>query len=245
MNIKKLTTVAELEDMQGLEKEIWEMDPIPIHQTLTATKNGGIILGAYEGDQMAGFLYSFPGFKSGRSYLCSHILGIKPEFQKKKIGEQLKRTQYQLALEAGFSSIVWTYDPLLSVNAYLNLHKLGANAVEYIENNYGEMTDSLNAGLPSDRFLVEWPLPSTPRPLEAIKRVTEIGDAKLSTSKHWYVPIPRDFQKMRVEDPELALDWRLKTRAIFKDLLSQGFVGVDLIQHDENVSYYLFVLKED
>ncbi|GGH81797.1 putative GNAT superfamily acetyltransferase [Pullulanibacillus pueri] len=166
--IRKLSTVAELEEMQKLEEEVWHTAPIPIHQTLTAAKNGGIVLGAYERDHLVGFLYSFAGFKDGNSYLCSHMLGIKRDFQKQKMGERLKQRQYELAREAGYSSIVWTFDPLLSLNAYLNLHKLGAFASQYIENSYGEMTDALNAGLPTDRFLAEWPIAS--------KRSSGLGD---------------------------------------------------------------------
>lgn len=47
---------------------------------------------------------------------------------------------------------MWTYDPLETVNGYLNLSKLGGVCTQYIENCYGEMPDILNAGLPSDRF---------------------------------------------------------------------------------------------
>ena len=52
--------------------------------------------------------------------------------------------------------MTWTYDPLESRNAYLNVHKLGAACRSYIRDYYGPMADGLNVGLPSDRLRVEW-----------------------------------------------------------------------------------------
>ena len=50
----------------------------------------------------------------------------------------------------------WTYDPLESGNAVLNIGKLGAVCRCYLRDLYGTMPDVLNAGLPSDRFEVAW-----------------------------------------------------------------------------------------
>jgi predicted GNAT superfamily acetyltransferase len=52
--------------------------------------------------------------------------------------------------------IAWTYDPLLSTNARLNIAKLGAVCNTYLRDLYGEMRDRLNVGFPSDRFRVDW-----------------------------------------------------------------------------------------
>jgi predicted GNAT superfamily acetyltransferase len=56
----------------------------------------------------------------------------------------------------GIDLISWTYDPLLSINAQLNIARLGAVCNTYLPNFYGLMRDDLNAGLPSDRFQVDW-----------------------------------------------------------------------------------------
>ncbi len=56
----------------------------------------------------------------------------------------------------GLSHITWTYDPLLSRNAQLNIAKLGAVCNTYLQAEYGTLRDGLNAGLPSDRFQVDW-----------------------------------------------------------------------------------------
>ena len=56
----------------------------------------------------------------------------------------------------GIDRITWTYDPLLSRNAHLNIARLGAVCNSYIRDAYGEMRDELNQGVPSDRFQVDW-----------------------------------------------------------------------------------------
>ena len=56
----------------------------------------------------------------------------------------------------GIDLITWTYDPLLARNVQLNIAKLGAVCNTYLANLYGEMRDGLNAGLPSDRFQLDW-----------------------------------------------------------------------------------------
>ena len=72
------------------------------------------------------------------------------------IGLQLKTAQREAVLAQGIELITWTYDPLESRNAYLNIQKLGAICKLYRRNEYGDMLDELNQGMPSDRFEVEW-----------------------------------------------------------------------------------------
>ena len=68
----------------------------------------------------------------------------------------LKRAQREVVRKQGIELVTWTYDPLESRNAYLNIHKLGAICKINRRNEYGEMVDDLNQGLASDRFEVEW-----------------------------------------------------------------------------------------
>ena len=63
-------------------------------------------------------------------------------------------------LAQGIELITWTFDPLESRNARFNFHKLGATCDVYLRNLYGAMRDTLNAGLPSDRFQVDWRIAS-------------------------------------------------------------------------------------
>jgi predicted GNAT superfamily acetyltransferase len=84
------------------------------------------------------------------------MLGIHPAYRNQGIGFRLKRAQWQMVRRQGVDRITWTYDPLLSPNAWLNITRLGAVCNTYLVNFYGRMRDELNQGLDSDRFEVDW-----------------------------------------------------------------------------------------
>lgn len=159
---------------------------VPAHLLLTAAHNGGFVIGAYQvmassstapgehpsraivvktddfnqSESLVGFVFGFPGLYNTpdgpRLKHCSHMLGVHPGLQNREIGFRLKRVQWQMVRRQAIDRITWTYDPLLSSNAYLNIVKLGAICNTYIRDAYGEMQDGLNSGLPSDRFQVDW-----------------------------------------------------------------------------------------
>jgi predicted GNAT superfamily acetyltransferase len=160
----KLRIIESPEDMvevEKLERQIWLGDtPVPYHMHLAIVHNGGVVIGAYDGDRLLGYVFGFVGSYESDDGLrfkhCSHQLGIHPDFQDQGIGNRLKRAQWQLVRQQGLDLITWTYDPLETRNAYLNLAKLGAVCNTYLQNEYGDMIDELNAGIPSDRFMVHW-----------------------------------------------------------------------------------------
>jgi predicted GNAT superfamily acetyltransferase len=84
------------------------------------------------------------------------MLGVHPAHSGQGLGFALKRAQWQMVRHQGIDRITWTYDPLLSRNAWLNINRLGAVCSTYLRNFYGKMDDNLNRGLPSDRFDVDW-----------------------------------------------------------------------------------------
>ena len=260
IKIKRLVELDEIATIQKVERQVWNMPPTPIHQTYTSSKNGGLVLGAYQNDELVGFQYSFPGFGDGKSYLCSHMLGILPEYQKSGLGRELKNVQKEFALKMGYSLIVWTFDPLESINAYLNLHKLKGIGAAYLENHYGMMTDSLNSGLPTDRILVEWWIRSDHVVKKdehyELKGVTQLVETKLDRNEFpiitkvnnfnrdqdiFLVPIPESFQQIKSQQPNLAAEWRFQTRKWFQELYKYGYVAIDVMRNTaERVSYYVF-----
>jgi predicted GNAT superfamily acetyltransferase len=259
LEIRKLETIEELKETQSLEVLVWNDTPLPIHQSKTVVQNGGLVLGAYVDEELVGFSYGFPGYWNGRTYLCSHMLGIHPRYRGQGIGAALKEAQRQEALNMGYALITWTYDPLETVNAYLNLSKLKAICGTYIENCYGEMNDGLNDGLPSDRFKVEWwinnpylqegHLPITSGTLAAQWEVTINGFPKLADiiepvveyAECYLVPVPKRFQQIKQEDMGLAFDWRTKTRSLFQTLFKNDYVAVELRKNEEApVHFYVF-----
>ncbi len=82
---------------------------------------------------------------------------VLPEYRGQGIGYRLKLAQRELAIAEGVRLVVWTFDPLLSLNAHLNIRKLGALCSAYSENYYGTSEEGgLTTFGMSDRLMVEW-----------------------------------------------------------------------------------------
>ena len=141
---------------------VWGDDlAVPDHLLQATVHGGGLLIGAFDREEeMVGFVYGFPAFDQEEDSIRlrhhSHMLAVVPERRNAGIGFALKRAQWQWVRQQGLDRITWTFDPLQSRNAYLNIARLGAVTSTYLEDYYGEMTDAINAGMPSDRFLVDW-----------------------------------------------------------------------------------------
>lgn len=259
--IKELTTIGEMEQVQQLEAKIWQTVPLPTHQTLTAVKHGGIMVGAYEQDQLVGFSYGFAAMNNGRTYLCSHMLGIDEAYRSQQIGEKLKFAQRDIAIKKGYDLMVWTYDPLETRNGYLNLTKLNSICHTYVENCYGEMKDGFNKGLPSDRFEVHWHLTSpyvteqlqpnvaNAKPIVSITMgadgLPQLNEDQVESleAQAYFLPVPKDFQSLKAQSQQQAMHWRFSTRRLFNQLFAAGYAAVRLEQQ-EQYNNYIFVKKE-
>lgn len=250
----------EVHQAVDIERAVWG-SATPAQQFMTAMKNGGLLIGAFIDGRAVGFQYSFAGFDGSRTYLCSHMLALLPEHRHSGLGAAMKRHQAELARKIGYDWIQWTFDPLESRNAYLNIEKLGGIVSTYWPNCYGEMKDPLNAGLPTDRFRLDWWIDS-PRVTEGVRQPSlqvehpysitfnECGLPVLE-APDWVpaedafaVPVPADFQEMRKQDMGLAIDWREKTRGIFPKAFQAGYVLAGVRRQDSRINEYLFYLKE-
>jgi len=155
-----LRDVVSLEDcgrVVALEKEVWGLadgeDVVPLALLAATVSRGAILVGAFDGDELAGFVYSLPAIRDGRLTQWSHMLGVSPAHRGSGLGRRLKLAQRDRALRMGIDLIEWTYDPLLAANAHLNFARLGVVAEEYKENVYGASPSPLHGPLPTDRFL--------------------------------------------------------------------------------------------
>ncbi len=267
LSIFPVTKIEECRLIEQLQLKIWGgngLEVTPDHLLLTMAKEGGVVLLAVtETGQPVGFGYGFLAMtESGGLKLASHQVGVLPAYQGTGLGFELKLAQRAAALARRLDLITWTFDPLQSRNARLNLRKLGAVSRTYLNNLYGEMRDELNQGLPTDRFRVDWWLTSTHvvdrlagRSQEIWPSATEcplLNPATISdnglvvpaetfdlpTGKFCLVEIPADLALLKTQFPELALKWRLQTRQLFEFAFANGYTAIDLFRR-EGRSYYL------
>jgi predicted GNAT superfamily acetyltransferase len=275
-NIRLLDTPEDMSRVEELQRVVWpgsETDVVPMHMLITAVHNGGLIFGAFKEDRIIGFVFGFPGLDNTpdgpRPKHCSHMMGIHPDHRDTGIGFALKRAQWQMVRHQGLDHVTWTFDPLLSRNAHLNIAKLGSVCTTYRRAEYGEMRDGLNAGLPSDRFQVDWwintrrvesRLGKRSRPTLKLSHVARSGLRPFYALQEGdpprppeHVPafqdrlllaeIPGDFMDLKSKDFGLARDWRFFTRELFETAFAASYIVTDFVfDRTEGNSRGLYVL---
>jgi predicted GNAT superfamily acetyltransferase len=249
VTVREITDAGEIHEMYRLFDRIWRPDPH--HQPVTAaliralSKADNYVAGAYAGDELVGACVAFFG-PPAQATMHSHITGVAQSGERRAVGFALKTHQRGWALRRGLKTISWTYDPLVSRNAYFNLVKLAATPQEYLTNFYGGMNDGRNGADDSDRLLVSWDLtapavdaacagrPATHGPgdaaVMALDRTAEgrpvAGDIGGRTV---LVAVPTDIEALRRTEPAVAHDWRIAVRETLGTLMASGWqvVGFD------------------
>ena len=209
-----LRRFEQLRQVEQLEADIWgPIDLVPVPIMAVTVKRGAVLVGAYDGDRLAGFVYSFPALGPGpgagaataggcgagppgepaggtpslpAASHWSHTLGVHPDYRGAGLGRGLKLAQRQRVLALGLDLIEWTYDPLQVLNAHLNFVTLGAVVEEYEENVYGESASPLHGGLPTDRFVCQWWIrcPHVERRIARAGQPARAGLASLAIVSH-------------------------------------------------------------
>jgi predicted GNAT superfamily acetyltransferase len=257
MELRDLKTLDDFRNVVELEKIVWgvDYDDVVCLPILAVTaKRGGVLIGAFDADRMVGFVYSLPGIKQGKPIQWSHMLGVIDAYRNAGLGHRLKLEQRLRAIEIGCDLIEWTYDPMQALNAHLNFVKLGVVVDEYVVNVYGESSSLLHRGTPTDRFIAQWWIkePHVVRRIDRTSfvpfRAREASDAPIvnrtrrsggwlacdfydldRTEPRLWVEIPTGFTEMQLDDPQLALDWRMATRAIFTGYFGRAYRAVDFV----------------
>lgn len=243
-----------------IQKSVWgEAVTVPTNMLFASTHVGAFLALAYAGDAAAGFVYSFYGVRQWRFVHHSHMLAVLPPYRGTEMARDLKAAQRDYCLEQGLEVVTWTMDPLESRNARFNMAKLGAYAAEYLENHYGEMPDKLNAGLPSDRFMIEWPISTdhVARRLGDKDAIPSLADVEKDIptllasdgerpgaegalgESHLLVGVPWDFQSTKQRDPALARAWRDAHRRTLGAALREGYAAVEYLTEGARGAYLL------
>lgn len=228
--IRRLNNREELNDVVAMQEIVWTNDVIPLHRLLSDIHNGGIILGAYQNEQLLGFQYSTPAILNGRSFLWSQMTAVLPEIKGRGLGYKLSLQQREEALRDNFNLVAWTVDPLESLNAFLNIGKLGAICSTYIEDYYGNLDDALNSGMPTDRLKVEW----------------HIGSSGLTiqNSDPVKIDIPSDIQQLKKDDKAAAMRWRLKVRAELQTAFAAGYAICGFLNNGKSAPVHQYLLRK-
>ena len=183
-----------------LQREIWGqhfVDVVPATILMVSQRVGGVSAGAFDADgRLLGFVFGISGIRDGEPVHWSDMLAVRPEARGAGLGKRLKFYQRDRLLERGVRRLLWTYDPLVTRNANLNLNSLGAVAVEYVVNLYGDTRSALHAGLDTDRFIVEWQLDDDARagnaPAGIAAPAADPGNAPAGTASAKRVPPAAD-----------------------------------------------------
>ncbi len=237
---------------------------------LTAVcQSGGLVLGVQHpegsGPRLRGAIVDLVA--SIDRYPARHTVfrAVLPSERNHGIGYGLRVSERRICQQDDVDLVFWSLDPLRSDEAYLAFGKLGAVATGYRQELYGEIHDSRNLGLPTDRLHVEWWIDSprvssildrgNPPPYfklgvhemnvltktrlasSGIRRLVGYDDAP--RAEHVLVEIPVDLDKVRDTDLAIAREWRSTGRQVFELLFERGYVGVGFV-HEGGRSFHLF-----
>ena len=189
--------------------------------------SGSYLSVAFMYGKCVGAAFAFPA-TTGGLHLHSHMTAVLDEYRDQGVGYALKIDQWHWAKKNNFSEISWTFDPLVSRNAKLNLIKLGVNISSYHPNFYGDMPDALNAGDESDRLMVSWKVfgeNPVQRELVSIPKPHDI-----------LIQIPADIVAIRSSDKTGNLRWRRKVREQFLQAFEKGGQVIGFSTNSEYVS---------
>ena len=261
-----LLDASEARRTAELFAEVWGVadGPVPISGDLirALVYTGNYAAGAWAGTGLVGASVAFLALDNGRLSLHSHITGVARAARGGSVGFALKQHQRAWALSHGIREITWTFDPLVRGNARFNLVKLGAVAVSYLVDFYGQMEDGVNAGDRSDRCAVRWELDAAPRvavPDGATPgQLPSSGTVLLAVGpddrptlidangsgvnpSQVLCQVPADIVAMRAADPGKARAWRDALADTMGAAMEAGFV-TGLITRD---GWYLLTRTED
>jgi|RhiMetdeSRZDD1v2_1073273.scaffolds.fasta_scaffold21589_6 predicted GNAT superfamily acetyltransferase len=243
VHVRELVTTTELVAAADLAARVWKTDDtsqMDASLMRALSHSGNFVAGAFLADDsgeegaLVGMSVGFAATRPAAS-LHSHMTCTADEHRDRGLGYALKVYQRSWAVQRGFTTVTWTFDPLVRRNAYFNLAKLGAQIVEYLPNHYGTMMDGLNASDESDRLFLAWPITDPDRPARSrLPEPTEhtvVLEVAADGGPHCLdddvdriaCQVPDDIVALREQDPRSAARWRRALRETLADALTDGY----------------------
>ncbi len=248
VELRPLSSVQDADRIARVAAVTWgEEQPVPREMVRALAESGNVPYGAFADGELVGYVLGWAGVDAEGLHVHSHMLAAVPDRRHRGVGYALKLAQRAQALDQGIAVVRWTFDPLVARNAYFNLHKLGAVVDRFGRDFYGEMTDALNRGDRSDRFVVRWDVrdepgrrgPSVPQAPTLVRRGPNerpdrvggpSGDAAI-------VEIPAEHAGLRASRPEVARAWRDVVAEAAEACLARGLLGTEFLR---DRSAYIF-----
>lgn len=261
IEVRALRTHDEFVRCVDLQDEVWGADfseRVPTAILKVTQRIGGIAAGAFDHDRLVGFVFGLPGIEHGRLVHWSDMLAVKEEMRDRGIGRRLKEYQRDVLRALKVARMYWTYDPLVSRNAHLNLNRLGARVAEYVPDMYGSDTSSvLHRGLGTDRFIVAWDLDgampdktthvsnSTALSAPILNPVADDGRPTVPDLTNQprdmvvRIAVPAAIDQIQAESLSAATRWRVSTRCAILWAIDAGYRVTGFMREDATVGYYI------
>lgn len=244
--VRECTSIDELDNCVRLQREVFglpDLEISPRRHLIVSRQTGGWTLGAFNGDEMVGFVHHLTGVRPDNEIFgYSHMMAVAFEYQNKGVGARLKWSQRARAIAEGRKFIKWTWDPMQARNAHFNLNRLGVTVSSYGKNFYGtDYVTSLTTppdeapGIDSDRLFAEWRLQS-PR----VEKFAKRQPAELDASPQRTIVIPANWNGLVKGDPVRARDELDRVRGEFVSAFSEGLVCAGFERSADQPRYLLY-----
>jgi predicted GNAT superfamily acetyltransferase len=238
IELRPLTSVEDADRIAKVLVATWgDEQAVPREMLRALAESGNVPYGAFAGGELIGYVLGWAGVDPIEGlHLHSHMLAALPDRRHRGVGYALKLAQRAQALDQGIQVVRWTFDPLVARNAHFNLQKLGVVVDRFERSFYGEMTDALNRGDRSDRFVVRWNLREPPGPHSVVPSIGPTllrrgeGDLPVRTEEAFdevaILEIPVDHAALRASTPHVATRWRDAVAETASACLERGLLGV-------------------
>ena len=235
LRVTQLHTHDEYDGCVDLQQKTWQYSAgelLPRRVFFLATKLGGHVLGAWDGDRLVGFNLGLPAQRRGMGYIHSQMLAVLPEYRNSGLGRTMKLRQREIALEQGIKLIEWTYDPLEIKNSFFNLSRLGAISRRYHPDFYGSSSSPLQGGLPTDRLYAEWWIDSDhAKRVMAREPMTETIEATVS--------VPAQIYAWKAEGDKRAAETQTHVREALQRHFADGLVVIGYDRAEDGTGKFL------
>lgn len=250
-DVRGATEMAACERLYGEVMGLRPGDGSINPRLLTALQaNSGYVLGAFTGETVVGFAYSFlacdrmPEGTVREFYQYSQLTVVARARQGQGVGRQLKNAQRDRCLADGITRMRWAFDPVKTRNAHFNLDVLGARIVDLVPSMYGSDGFGADFDEETDRCIAEWNLErdaSGTRSARIFRHPLLVAGAGLRDGGDLLIAMPVCWSRYRGEFGRSgAVELRSRLREQFRTAIDEGLVGVSCTRIDDNVAVYRF-----